>query len=274
VLSRFTAFLAIDRSEVVNAGGKLNQIVQPVDSPAGWDMDDQGRGSGYGGQTRNRRAAPMKKSLSRSMAMPGGAPPPARQPMPAASMPASMGPVVIAGGAMGAPSGGPPVHRADQAPRPTEAAPPPALAKPKAPYGPPAQPSVPMVPGRYEQRELEQERAVTNKAEAKPTTSAYHAKLDVLARELEAQARLSADVAILRVIRQRLTEWVEDVRSVGGFDDLAAAVEKLVQRLAVAIAGGTTVSTEAIAVAAELARLAAGATPPPAPKQSRAAFWK
>ena len=152
--------------------------------------------------------------------------------------------------------------------------PPPVVAKPKAPAGPPAQPVVPMVPGRYEHRELERERAISKDEDKSASRSAYHAKLDTLARELEAQARLSADVAILRVIRQRLTEWVEDVRSVGGYDDLAAAVEKLVQRLAVAIAGGTTVSTEAIAVAAELARLAAGATPPPAPKKSRAAFWK
>src|SRR5205085_10980335 len=44
VLSRFTAFLAIDRSEVVNAGGELKQIVQPVDMPAGWDMEGGGGG--------------------------------------------------------------------------------------------------------------------------------------------------------------------------------------------------------------------------------------
>ncbi|MEJ7597987.1 MAG: VIT domain-containing protein [Kofleriaceae bacterium] len=36
VLSRFTAFLAIDRSEVVNAGGYLKQVVQPVEQPEGW----------------------------------------------------------------------------------------------------------------------------------------------------------------------------------------------------------------------------------------------
>jgi Ca-activated chloride channel family protein len=38
VLSRFTAFVAVDRSEVVNAGGECVQIIQPVESPAGWDM--------------------------------------------------------------------------------------------------------------------------------------------------------------------------------------------------------------------------------------------
>lgn len=38
VLSRFTAFVAVDRSEIVNAGGECRQILQPVEMPDGWDM--------------------------------------------------------------------------------------------------------------------------------------------------------------------------------------------------------------------------------------------
>ena len=38
VLCRFTAYVAVDKAEVVNAGGKQHQIVQPVEAPAGWDM--------------------------------------------------------------------------------------------------------------------------------------------------------------------------------------------------------------------------------------------
>src|SRR5262249_9784548 len=38
VLSRFTAFVAVDHSEIVNAGGERKQIIQPVDAPDGWDM--------------------------------------------------------------------------------------------------------------------------------------------------------------------------------------------------------------------------------------------
>jgi Ca-activated chloride channel homolog len=38
VLSRFTAYVAVDHSEVVNAGGKQSKITQPVEMPAGWDM--------------------------------------------------------------------------------------------------------------------------------------------------------------------------------------------------------------------------------------------
>lgn len=38
VLCRFTAFVAVDRSAVVNAGGKPHTVVQPVEAPAGWAM--------------------------------------------------------------------------------------------------------------------------------------------------------------------------------------------------------------------------------------------
>jgi hypothetical protein len=37
VLSRFTAYVAIDTSEIVNAGGDQAKIVQPVEMPAGWE---------------------------------------------------------------------------------------------------------------------------------------------------------------------------------------------------------------------------------------------
>jgi len=36
VLSRFTAYVAVDRSEVVNKGGRQQQVVQPVEMPDGW----------------------------------------------------------------------------------------------------------------------------------------------------------------------------------------------------------------------------------------------
>lgn len=37
VLSRFTAFVAVDVQEVVNPGGQVQRIVQPVEFPAGWE---------------------------------------------------------------------------------------------------------------------------------------------------------------------------------------------------------------------------------------------
>jgi hypothetical protein len=36
VLSRFTAYVAVDRSQAVHRGGALHQVVQPVEMPAGW----------------------------------------------------------------------------------------------------------------------------------------------------------------------------------------------------------------------------------------------
>ena len=38
VLSRFAAFVAVDCSEVVNAGGERRRIIQPVELPDGWDV--------------------------------------------------------------------------------------------------------------------------------------------------------------------------------------------------------------------------------------------
>jgi serine/threonine-protein kinase len=36
VLSRFTAYVAVDRSQAANRGGALHQVVQPVEMPQGW----------------------------------------------------------------------------------------------------------------------------------------------------------------------------------------------------------------------------------------------
>ncbi len=38
VLCRFTAFVAVDRSDVVNPGGQVHGIVQPVEEPQGWEQ--------------------------------------------------------------------------------------------------------------------------------------------------------------------------------------------------------------------------------------------
>ena len=38
VLSRFTAYVAIDRSEPANTSGRLHRITQPVETPQGWEI--------------------------------------------------------------------------------------------------------------------------------------------------------------------------------------------------------------------------------------------
>ncbi len=39
LLTRFTAFLAVDHAEIVNAGGQARTVVQPVEMPAKWDQE-------------------------------------------------------------------------------------------------------------------------------------------------------------------------------------------------------------------------------------------
>ena len=39
VLCRFTAYVAIDRSQAPNKAGKMHRITQPVEMPAGWEAD-------------------------------------------------------------------------------------------------------------------------------------------------------------------------------------------------------------------------------------------
>ncbi len=41
VLCRFTAFIAIDRGAVVNASGDVHKVIQPVEMPSGWAMNEQ-----------------------------------------------------------------------------------------------------------------------------------------------------------------------------------------------------------------------------------------
>jgi Ca-activated chloride channel family protein len=125
VLSRFTAFVAVD-TRVVNKEGALKRVTQPVDAPDGWDMFDadtdslsrsavggapdksrsltlQGRmsspkraraasapaGAGYGGPMPQSPAAPQAAPPAPAPAGGpgfGGAMPPAQAPMPASRL--------------------------------------------------------------------------------------------------------------------------------------------------------------------------------------------
>lgn len=221
VLSRFTAFLAIDRSEIVNAGGTLAQAVQPVETPAGWEMQTRGP---------TLRRSPM---MAQASMMPPGAPPLGGMapPPPMAAKDASFSELAA--------------DFDDEAGTPQRTF------------------NLPM-PAPKPARSKE-----AKKREEGPSVDAYLVQLGQLARELEAHAK-GPNAAAIRVVRQRLTEWVEDLRSVGTHGDLAKAVEQLVARLTAAL-GGTDVATEVADIAKELAQLAGGAPPP---TKSRLAFWK
>jgi Ca-activated chloride channel family protein len=60
VLSRFTAFVAVD-TRVVNKGGALKQVTQPVDAPDGWEMFDAD-GAPALGRSRGMLQASVKSS--------------------------------------------------------------------------------------------------------------------------------------------------------------------------------------------------------------------
>jgi len=135
------------------------------------------------------------------------------------------------------------------------------------PPAPPAPPMQPMQPAREEAKKREAE-----SAGASP--SAYLAKLATLARDLEAQARGALERGALRLLRQRLKEWAEDLRSVGGNDALADAVGDQAERLGTALsASGVDLTVELQAIANVLASLASGGPLPPR-KSGRVAFWK
>ncbi len=88
VLSRFTAFVAVDQAEVVNEGAAQQEVTQPVERPADWELESEGRIQQEGrtrkasradaSQVRAKRArhwspATMGQSLKCLMPAPGEA---------------------------------------------------------------------------------------------------------------------------------------------------------------------------------------------------------
>jgi Ca-activated chloride channel family protein len=80
VLSRFTAFVAVD-TRVVTKDGALKQVTQPVDAPDGWEMFDADETSALGGAIQpsmNRaKLARFAGPMSQAPGAPMAAPPPA-----------------------------------------------------------------------------------------------------------------------------------------------------------------------------------------------------
>lgn len=66
ILTRFTSFVVVDESEIVNRDGKMRTIVQPVEKPDRWEMEMDGMSAG-----RSRMAcgaAPMPRAFKAAMA--------------------------------------------------------------------------------------------------------------------------------------------------------------------------------------------------------------
>ncbi len=272
VLSRFTAFVAIDRSQVANPRGVLHQVVQPVERPAGWD---EGGGRGVG-------AVPPPSARSRtvlaggSLRMPGAAPAPAPEAMSVRrASPGDGRSEAIRGvppspaGESGPPSSGgygAPAGASSHAPAPASPA-----ALESMPRRDVAARSVASASMRSRGEEGPREEGASRAVSA--VNVVYLKRLAQLAVELEAQAKGAVNTTAIRLLRQRLAQWSEDVRA-SGHAALADAVDRLVQPLSVALGQPAELQRVAGEVSEALALLAAGGAPPVAPPPSRVAFWK
>jgi Ca-activated chloride channel homolog len=77
VLSRFTAFVAVD-TRVVNEGGQVHRVTQPVDLPQGWDLPGPAEAASYlAGPTMAGASAPEGLAFAAGPAPVGGGPSPA-----------------------------------------------------------------------------------------------------------------------------------------------------------------------------------------------------
>jgi Ca-activated chloride channel family protein len=80
LLTRFTSFVVVDESEIVNKGGEVHQVVQPVQMPAKWELAEESE------KCRDAGApAGFARAITGASSM---VPPPAPPPAPMACKPA------------------------------------------------------------------------------------------------------------------------------------------------------------------------------------------
>jgi Ca-activated chloride channel family protein len=266
VLSRFTAYVAVDHDAAANPTGRPRRVVQSVELPAGWGAQMDGmemfESSGGGGGLESLSAgSPVNGTLG--YAGGGGGTLSAGPTFSAGSNPSS-GLRFSAGGnrrLISSNSFGDGGRTGRQ--RFEDAQVKSTRASSALLGGTPGE-------GRVTRARLSStvskvsEAAGTLGAPATPAP-AHLRRLAALAADLGTQATSGCDAGALRRLRQRLVQWVEDVRSVGGDPTLAAAVEALVGRLSKAVDirahAPAAVTAEVRAIADELARLAGGASP-------------
>ena len=186
VLSRFTAFLAVDRSEKVNAGGKLHRTTQAVEPASGWDMlgaEDADEAVTAGMPTYDAFAAP-----------------PAPSPMPGPRMSASgYAPAAVMGGARARHAGGPvapagpplarpKVMKSELAREEKKKAPPPARDQADAPARPPRPTSL-----VERLRELRDQLAARAAVDPVALALVLVQELDAIARGLSVELRAALD---------------------------------------------------------------------------------
>ncbi len=260
VLSRFTAFLAVDRSEKVNLRGNPRQITQAVEMPAGWQglanigapgaAPAQGQMRGGGGAMKTMMlGAPMAQAPAPAPGAMGGfagAPPPP----PAEQDKAKDGLIARA-------------RRAISGKKQAEAAPPP-MSTPPMP--------APKMPAKTMSISLREESdAKRDEADPGLDLSPYRKRArdlaDAIDRAADKDDRRALDLALAR-----LAELVEDVRSVGGLDSLADALDAVASALRREVSDASSASSGWRAVAADLRKI--GEQTGGAPRGGGRAFWK
>jgi hypothetical protein len=90
LLTRFTAFVVVDESEIVNEGGDVRKVVQPVHEPDRWEMEkDQAQAPGSLASIATNFGSPAKSKLDDvfgdEACLESAPPPPPSAPRPIAS---------------------------------------------------------------------------------------------------------------------------------------------------------------------------------------------
>jgi Ca-activated chloride channel homolog len=258
VLSRFTAFLAVDRSETVNPRGNPRTVTQAVEQPAGW------QGSG-----RFAPAPPMAPPMA---AYPGAAPPPPAggsfaAPAAAPGAPPSRGGGGLLGKAKAMFSRDRAADRKEARMQPASeaAAPPPQ----PAPLG---RPTTMKTAAYMVDAFSEEEAPAPIGTDVEPYRRRARDLADAIDRAADHGDRRALDLALAR-----LAELVEDVRSVGGLDALASALDAVAVALGQHVADAGSRTDDWRRVAADLRKLgdeAGTPAPTPAPPGGGRAFWK
>jgi Ca-activated chloride channel family protein len=271
VLSRFTAFVAVDRAEVVNPGGVRRELTQPVEMPAGWGQQAETAQPVAAAAARapviSAADAVMSDSgLFDAEALAGpaasAAPLPPPSPAPAAGMPAPGGP---ARARMAAPAS----HK-----------------KQLGGAGGLVRKAAKVVAGLLGgmKSEAEKEEAVGGPAPEPVDLSAYRRRAGELLETLK--AGLADKPTALGMLSVKLAELVEDITSVGVAGAEVEPLETLLKSLREALAADVPDAARLESLAAEaqavLAKFAQGAKPaeggPPAAQPNPAdagcrKFW-
>lgn len=252
VLSRFTAFVAVDRAEVVNVGGAQHHVTQPVESPSGWA---QAGGPAPQAELKRRAApspAPAQAAADRLQA-------PSRPKGAAAFAPEALH------------------EREEEAARPAPRPAPPPAASVAAPIIAPSMP-----PPEREGVLEKSKRAVTELlgrarpskvAAAAPEASERALVAKLLSSTRDALQLASGDDARRRALEAlwMALEGVLERLARRGADDVA--LRALHQRLGAAFGQAAPVDVAALWKDAEQVLATFAGVPVPPPPSSRDAFW-